>query len=215
MSFSPPFHLLAIGFWLIACYIGPNSHLWESGRIIRFPLCVSHYCNQIGEILMSNTHCSPYYFVRNGVNEWSFLELLHCFMMLCFSVKSLAVWFFLKGLWHFNSSSLVLTAMNCQCLTDRCSRCCTVTDHLSVCLSVSLQGSFVACMTATLRQMDDYHYAHLISTFGKMRTDVVVSSMPTKTLRNSLHPHRDISQTDIRVLLIHGTTIKIVIINIL
>ncbi|TMS21908.1 Dedicator of cytokinesis protein 1, partial [Larimichthys crocea] len=35
-------------------------------------------------------------------------------------------------------------------------------------------GSFVASMTATLRQMDDYHYAHLISTFGKIRSDVVV-----------------------------------------
>ena len=30
-------------------------------------------------------------------------------------------------------------------------------------------------MTAILRQMEDYHYAHLIKTFGKMRTDVVVS----------------------------------------
>ncbi|TNN73876.1 Dedicator of cytokinesis protein 1 [Liparis tanakae] len=37
-------------------------------------------------------------------------------------------------------------------------------------------GSFVASMTATLRQMDDYHYAHLISTFGKIRSDVVVST---------------------------------------
>uniref|UniRef100_A0A4W4HML0 Dedicator of cytokinesis 1 n=1 Tax=Electrophorus electricus TaxID=8005 RepID=A0A4W4HML0_ELEEL len=35
----------------------------------------------------------------------------------------------------------------------------------------SLIGSFVASMTATLRQMDDYHYTHLINTFGKMRTD--------------------------------------------
>uniref|UniRef100_A0A669C7X8 Dedicator of cytokinesis 1 n=1 Tax=Oreochromis niloticus TaxID=8128 RepID=A0A669C7X8_ORENI len=33
-------------------------------------------------------------------------------------------------------------------------------------------GSFVASMTAVLRQMDDYHYAHLISTFGKIRSDV-------------------------------------------
>lgn len=31
-------------------------------------------------------------------------------------------------------------------------------------------------MTAILRQMDDYHYAHLISTFGKIRSDVVVST---------------------------------------
>lgn len=44
-------------------------------------------------------------------------------------------------------------------------------------LSLSfLQGSYVAAMTATLRQMDDYHYTHLISTFGKIRSDVVVSS---------------------------------------
>uniref|UniRef100_A0A673CKV0 Dedicator of cytokinesis 1 n=1 Tax=Sphaeramia orbicularis TaxID=375764 RepID=A0A673CKV0_9TELE len=40
-------------------------------------------------------------------------------------------------------------------------------------------GSFVACMTATLRQMDDYHYAHLISTFGKIRSDVVDFLMET------------------------------------
>ncbi|KAM3859327.1 dedicator of cytokinesis protein 1 isoform 8-T8 [Diretmus argenteus] len=40
-------------------------------------------------------------------------------------------------------------------------------------------GSFVASMTATLRQMDDYHYAHLISTFGKMRSDVVDFLMET------------------------------------
>ena len=40
---------------------------------------------------------------------------------------------------------------------------------------VCSQGSFVASMTATLRQMEDYHYSHLINTFGKMRTDVVVS----------------------------------------
>lgn len=40
---------------------------------------------------------------------------------------------------------------------------------------ICLQGNFVACMTAILRQMEDYHYAHLIKTFGKMRTDVVVS----------------------------------------
>uniref|UniRef100_A0A3B3UEC3 Dedicator of cytokinesis 1 n=1 Tax=Poecilia latipinna TaxID=48699 RepID=A0A3B3UEC3_9TELE len=32
-------------------------------------------------------------------------------------------------------------------------------------------GSFVACMTAILRQMDDYHYSHLINTFGKIRSD--------------------------------------------
>ncbi|KAJ1066955.1 hypothetical protein K5549_012314 [Capra hircus] len=36
------------------------------------------------------------------------------------------------------------------------------------------KGNFVACMTAILRQMEDYHYAHLIKTFGKMRTDVVI-----------------------------------------
>ncbi|GAA6100547.1 dedicator of cytokinesis protein 1 [Tachysurus ichikawai] len=42
-----------------------------------------------------------------------------------------------------------------------------------------MKGSFVASMTATLRQMDDYHYAHLINTFGKMRTDVVDFLMET------------------------------------
>ncbi|XP_066518843.1 dedicator of cytokinesis protein 1 isoform X3 [Hoplias malabaricus] len=42
-----------------------------------------------------------------------------------------------------------------------------------------LIGSFVACMTGTLRQMDDYHYNHLINTFGKMRTDVVDFLMET------------------------------------
>uniref|UniRef100_A0A8C6PYL8 Dedicator of cytokinesis 1 n=1 Tax=Nothobranchius furzeri TaxID=105023 RepID=A0A8C6PYL8_NOTFU len=40
-------------------------------------------------------------------------------------------------------------------------------------------GSFVACMTAILRQMDDYHYTHLISTFGKIRSDVVDFLMET------------------------------------
>ncbi|XP_037134483.1 dedicator of cytokinesis protein 1 [Syngnathus acus] len=40
-------------------------------------------------------------------------------------------------------------------------------------------GSFVASMTATLRQMDDYHYAHLINTFGKIRSDVVDFLMET------------------------------------
>uniref|UniRef100_A0A8C0VDE7 Dedicator of cytokinesis 1 n=1 Tax=Cyanistes caeruleus TaxID=156563 RepID=A0A8C0VDE7_CYACU len=42
-----------------------------------------------------------------------------------------------------------------------------------------LIGSFVACMTAILRQMEDYHYAHLIKTFGKMRSDVVDFLMET------------------------------------
>ncbi|XP_014385634.1 PREDICTED: dedicator of cytokinesis protein 1 [Myotis brandtii] len=42
-----------------------------------------------------------------------------------------------------------------------------------------LIGNFVACMTAILRQMEDYHYAHLITTFGKMRTDVVDFLMET------------------------------------
>lgn len=34
----------------------------------------------------------------------------------------------------------------------------------------------MASMTATLRQMDDYHYSHLINTFGSIRSDVVVST---------------------------------------
>ncbi|XP_023686613.1 dedicator of cytokinesis protein 1 isoform X1 [Paramormyrops kingsleyae] len=42
-----------------------------------------------------------------------------------------------------------------------------------------LIGSFVACMTAMLRQMEDYHYTHLIGAFGKMRTDVVDFLMET------------------------------------
>ncbi|XP_036078774.1 dedicator of cytokinesis protein 1 isoform X3 [Rousettus aegyptiacus] len=42
-----------------------------------------------------------------------------------------------------------------------------------------LIGNFVACMTAILRQMEDCHYAHLIKTFGKMRTDVVDFLMET------------------------------------
>ncbi|XP_066549905.1 dedicator of cytokinesis protein 1 isoform X2 [Amia ocellicauda] len=42
-----------------------------------------------------------------------------------------------------------------------------------------LIGSFVASMTGTLRQMEEYHYTHLISTFGKMRTDVVDFLMET------------------------------------
>uniref|UniRef100_A0A8C1XT54 Dedicator of cytokinesis 1 n=1 Tax=Cyprinus carpio TaxID=7962 RepID=A0A8C1XT54_CYPCA len=46
-------------------------------------------------------------------------------------------------------------------------------------VSIVRNGSFVACMTGTLRQMDDYHYTHLISTFGKMRTDVVDFLMET------------------------------------
>uniref|UniRef100_A0A8D2KXY3 Dedicator of cytokinesis 1 n=1 Tax=Varanus komodoensis TaxID=61221 RepID=A0A8D2KXY3_VARKO len=42
-----------------------------------------------------------------------------------------------------------------------------------------LIGNFVASMTAILRQMEDYHYAHLIKTFGKIRSDVVDFLMET------------------------------------
>ncbi|XP_048465139.1 dedicator of cytokinesis protein 1-like [Rhincodon typus] len=42
-----------------------------------------------------------------------------------------------------------------------------------------LIGNFVACMTAILRQMEDYHYAHLIKVFGIMRSDVVDFLMET------------------------------------
>uniref|UniRef100_A0A8C5Q6X1 Dedicator of cytokinesis 1 n=1 Tax=Leptobrachium leishanense TaxID=445787 RepID=A0A8C5Q6X1_9ANUR len=42
-----------------------------------------------------------------------------------------------------------------------------------------LIGNFVASMTAILRQMEDYHYSHLIKTLGKMRTDVVDFLMET------------------------------------
>lgn len=36
------------------------------------------------------------------------------------------------------------------------------------------QGYYLACMTAILKQMDDMHYAHHISTF-KTRQDIIVS----------------------------------------
>lgn len=36
------------------------------------------------------------------------------------------------------------------------------------------QGHYLACMTAILKQMDDMHYAHYISTF-KTRQDIIVS----------------------------------------
>ena len=42
--------------------------------------------------------------------------------------------------------------------------------------SLSFQGSFVACMIAILRQMDDSHYSHYISTF-KTRQDIIVSCL--------------------------------------
>ncbi|KAM9324829.1 dedicator of cytokinesis protein 1 [Gastrophryne carolinensis] len=42
-----------------------------------------------------------------------------------------------------------------------------------------LIGVFVASMTGILRQMEDYHYSHLIKTLGKMRTDVVDFLMET------------------------------------
>ena len=37
------------------------------------------------------------------------------------------------------------------------------------------QGPYLACMTAILKQMDDMHYAHYISTF-KTRQDIIVST---------------------------------------
>uniref|UniRef100_A0A4X1VFH4 DOCKER domain-containing protein n=1 Tax=Sus scrofa TaxID=9823 RepID=A0A4X1VFH4_PIG len=44
--------------------------------------------------------------------------------------------------------------------------------------SLSFQGSFVACMIAILRQMDDSHYSHYISTF-KTRQDIIDFLMET------------------------------------
>ncbi|KAF2980948.1 hypothetical protein EK904_010952, partial [Melospiza melodia maxima] len=41
-----------------------------------------------------------------------------------------------------------------------------------------LQGIFVACMTAILRQMDDFHYSHYINTF-KTRQDIIDFLMET------------------------------------
>ncbi|KAK7918808.1 hypothetical protein WMY93_010092 [Mugilogobius chulae] len=49
----------------------------------------------------------------------------------------------------------------------------------NACPSHSAEGSFVAAMTATLRQMEDRHYGLLISTFGKIRSDVVDFLMET------------------------------------
>uniref|UniRef100_A0A803VDM5 Dedicator of cytokinesis 1 n=1 Tax=Ficedula albicollis TaxID=59894 RepID=A0A803VDM5_FICAL len=56
--------------------------------------------------------------------------------------------------------------------------CCIILNNGFLCFAFC-QGSFVACMTAILRQMEDYHYAHLIKTFGKMRSDVVDFLMET------------------------------------
>lgn len=161
---------------------------------------------------MSNTHCSPHYFLSETVLMrdpfWNYCTVSLC----CVSLWS--PWQF-GSFWRvYGTLTAVLWSWQPWIVSVWLTGALGVVLSLISCLSVSLQGSFVACMTATLRQMDDYHYTHLISTFGKMRTDVVVSSVPTKTSRNSLQPHRDISQTDIRVPLIHGTTIKIVIINV-
>lgn len=52
------------------------------------------------------------------------------------------------------------------------------------------QGHYLACMTAVLKQMDDMHYAHHISTF-KTRQDIIVSvpgsSSATSGLINNAH----------------------------
>lgn len=44
------------------------------------------------------------------------------------------------------------------------------------------QGPYLACMTAVLKQMDDSHYAHYISTF-KTRQDIIVSPASPQTPR--------------------------------
>lgn len=41
-------------------------------------------------------------------------------------------------------------------------------------MSLLWQGHYLACMTAILKQMDDMHYSHYISTF-KTRQDIIVS----------------------------------------
>uniref|UniRef100_A0A8C5H967 Dedicator of cytokinesis 5 n=1 Tax=Gouania willdenowi TaxID=441366 RepID=A0A8C5H967_GOUWI len=46
------------------------------------------------------------------------------------------------------------------------------------CLSLLWQGYYLACMTAILKQMDDMHYAHYISTF-KTRQDIIDFLMET------------------------------------
>lgn len=72
------------------------------------------------------------------------------------------------------------------------------------------QGNFVACMTAILRQMEDYHYAHLIKTFGKMRTDVVVSSTgrssPARVCGQRLRPSAGASDFTVGVVLMGNPT---------
>ncbi|GCB76885.1 hypothetical protein scyTo_0016619 [Scyliorhinus torazame] len=55
----------------------------------------------------------------------------------------------------------------------------TIQIHDYLNQQLQMKGNFVACMTAILRQMEDYHYAHLIKTYGKMRSDVVDFLMET------------------------------------
>uniref|UniRef100_A0A8C0IUV5 Dedicator of cytokinesis 1 n=1 Tax=Chelonoidis abingdonii TaxID=106734 RepID=A0A8C0IUV5_CHEAB len=52
-------------------------------------------------------------------------------------------------------------------------------DLEACCQLLTLKNTTSCDMTAILRQMEDYHYAHLIKTFGKMRSDVVDFLMET------------------------------------
>ena len=49
-----------------------------------------------------------------------------------------------------------------------------------VCVCLTLQSHYLACMTAILKQMDTIHYAHYINTFKTLQ-DLIVS-VPTITL---------------------------------
>uniref|UniRef100_A0A671X7V6 Dedicator of cytokinesis 5 n=1 Tax=Sparus aurata TaxID=8175 RepID=A0A671X7V6_SPAAU len=51
-------------------------------------------------------------------------------------------------------------------------------DVVRIMASPLLQGHYLACMTAILKQMDDMHYAHYISTF-KTRQDIIDFLMET------------------------------------
>lgn len=62
-------------------------------------------------------------------------------------------------------------------------------------VSLLWQSHYLACMTAILKQMDDTHYAHYISTF-KTRQDIVVSVLapPTLALKHLINSWYQTSQ---------------------
>ncbi|KFW80666.1 Dedicator of cytokinesis protein 5, partial [Manacus vitellinus] len=72
------------------------------------------------------------------------------------------------------------TALHIQLIMERLLRRInrTVIGMSRQVLFLPLQGIFVACMTAILRQMDDFHYSHYIKTF-KTRQDIIDFLMET------------------------------------